>query len=351
MRRIAWSLAMVVVAAVAVAACGSNAREGVGAIAATGASSPTSSAGSAASTTAAATATTAPNTTTALATTTRTAPALRPAESPSPTGSCDGFEIRRVVFVVVGGGPSPSTGCTRVAPSQELLLANQSNETVEVVLGERRFEVPVTGREYLNVGRAGDLLAPGLHELGERQFWLVAEPPTRLPTATLEMGYYGELALGMTVREAQANLGGELVIEPRFNGWDGHPIPTTSRPMASTATAYFATYDASMPTLSLRASGTDPLDAVITWITPPRGVVPAAVRVGWTETQVRAVFGERLVTPASLTCAARNQVILAVYDGEPASGTHRVWFVFENGLLRSASTSSVTLGETGVMDC
>ncbi|MEO5842390.1 MAG: hypothetical protein ABIQ73_27040 [Acidimicrobiales bacterium] len=199
------------------------------------------------------------------------APALRPAESPSPTGPCDGFEIRRAVFVVVGGALRASTSrCTKIAPSQELLLANNSRETVEVVLGTRRFQVPVTDREYLNAGRAGDLLAPGLHTLGERQYWLVAEPPTRVYTASLEMGHYGPLALGVTVRDAQATLGGELVIDPRFSEWDGHPIPATTRSIAPNAHAYFATYDASMPILSLRASGLDALDAVIIWVSPPR---------------------------------------------------------------------------------
>ena len=121
--------------------------------------------------------------------------------------------------------------------------------------------------------------------------------------------------------------------------------------MTPTGHAYYSTYDASVPLFSLRANGADPLDAVIIWITPQRGSVPAALRVGWTQSQVEAVYGDRLVTPASLTCAGPNQVILAVYDGAPVSGTPRLWFVFENGVLSSASTSSVGLGETGIMDC
>jgi hypothetical protein len=288
-----------------------------------------------------------------VASTTGPALARRAADAPSPTGPCADFEIRPVVFVLVGAAaPSPSTdGCTKVAPSQELLLANQSTETIEFVLGPHRFEVPVTDREYLNAGRAGDLLAPGLHRLGERQYWLVAEPPRRLPNATIEMGHYGPLTLGMTVRDAQATLGGELLLDPRFSQFDGHPIPATTKSMAPTAHAYYATYDASVPVFSLRANGADPLDAVITWITPQRGIVPAAVRIGWTQSQVGARYGDRLVTPASLTCALPSQVILAVYDGAPVSGTPRLWFVFENGVLASASTSSVGLGETGIMDC
>jgi hypothetical protein len=126
------------------------------------------------------------------------APGLRAAEAPAPAGPCADFEIRRYVFVVVDRAtPWPSTdGCTKIAPSQELLLSNGSSETVNVVLGARRFEVPTTDREYLNAGRAEDLLAPGLHTLGGRQYWLVAEPPRRLPTAQIEMGRYRPAHLG-----------------------------------------------------------------------------------------------------------------------------------------------------------
>jgi hypothetical protein len=106
-----------------------------------------------------------------------------------------------------------------------------------------------------------------------------------------------------------------------------------------------------LPFFSLRANGADPLDAVIMWITPQRGSVPAALRVGWTQSQVKAVYGDRLVDPVGFTCPLANQVILAVYDGAPVSGTPRLWFVFEDGALASSSTSSVKLGETGVTDC
>jgi hypothetical protein len=115
--------------------------------------------------------------------------------------------------------------------------------------------------------------------------------------------------------------------------------------------AYFKTYDASAPSLRLRASGSDPLDAVITWITPRRGIVPPSVRVGWTQTQVRAIYGDRLESPTGLTCPLTNQLILAVYDGAPVAGTPRLWFVFDNGELASASTSSVDLAGIGWLDC
>ena len=342
MRRMLW-----LVLAVFVAACGSEVGDGVGAAPTTGSSTPTSSATAVASTTSIVDAPAATSTTLA------PAPERRAADAPAPAGPCADFEIKRMVFVVLGSAVQPSSAiaCTKLAPSQELLLVNRSNETIHFVLGARRFEVPTTDREYFNAGRAGDLLAPGLHTLGERQYWLVAEPARRLPTAEIDMGRYGPLTLGMSVRQAEAMIGGELLIDPRFNSLDGHPVATTPPAMAPYGHAYLATYDASVPVLALRANGTDPLDAVIVWLGPRRGTVPASMRVGWTQSQVRDLYADRLVKPVGFTCPSKNQTILAVYDGPPVLGTPRLWFVFEDGALASTSTSSVKLGETGVMDC
>jgi hypothetical protein len=341
MRRMLWFVVVVFIAA-----CGRDAPEGIGTVPPTAALSPTSSVSTAVPETSIAPEPTVTSTTISSATD------LRPADAPAPVGTCEDFEIRPMVFVVVGlaAQPGSAMSCTKLAPSQELLLVNQSSETVHFVIGGRGFEVPVTDREYFNAGRAGDLLAPGLHTLGERQYWLVAEAPRRLPTAEIEMGRYGPLTLGMTVRQAQAAIGGELLVDPRFNSMDGHPVATTPGPMAPYGHAYLATYDASVPVLSLRANGTDPLDAVIIWISSRRGTVPAPMRVGWTQPQVRELYGDRLVKPG-FACPSKNQVILAVYDGAPVVGTNRLWFVFEDGLLAYTSTSSVSLGETGVLDC
>ena len=288
---------------------------------------------------------------TTLASATTESPAGRRApDAPAPDDPCRELEIRTSVFVVLGRAQS-LTGCTRIAPSQRILVANYSAQTLELVLGAHRIDVAPTDRNYTEAGRASELLAPGVHLLGGRQYWLVDEPPMRFASTTIEMGRFGTIALGMTVREVEMTLGGKLLINPRFATFDGHPLPNDGRAIESSGIAYFDEYDGSVPLLWVRANGPDPLDAVVIWITPAQRTVPSAVRVGWTEDQVRAVYGTRIVEPQSLTCPLPNQKILVVFDGAPVTGTPRLWITFEDGRLASASTSSVTLGETGVMDC
>lgn len=321
---------------------------------ATGGASPTSSS-SAPATTVAATSSAVPQTSTATTTTTKAPSGLRAADASSPAGDCGDFEIRGSVFVVLGGTTQAGTAgtCTKVAPSQTLLLANPTNEQVSIAIGGRTFDVPPLDRDYPSAGRAGDLLAPGLHRLGDRELWLVGEPTTRLSTATIAMGSFGQLTLGATVRDAQRVLGVDLAIDPQFRGWDGHPITLRPLTMPPFANASLSTYDASVPSFTLRARGSDPLDAEIVWILPgpSGGRVPDTVQVGWTVAQVRAVYGSRLVTPSGRACPQSDTTILAVYDGAPATGTTRLWFVFVHGLLTSASTSSVDPADMGFLDC
>lgn len=280
---------------------------------------------------------------------------LRGADAPVPTGDCAGFEIRSSVFVVLGPTTQAVTAdtCTQVAPSQTLLLVNPTSETISVIIGARSFTVPPLDRDYPVAGRAGDLLAPGVHRLGDRDFWLVDEPTVRLPDAAIALGSYGPLTLGMTAREVQRLLGADLAIDPQYRGWDGHPLTLRPLTMPPFATASLSTYDASVPAFTLRARGADPLDAELVWISPGAGAgqVPAAVEVGWTPEQVRAVYGTRLVTPSGATCPRPDSTILAVYDGAPVTGSRRLWFVFVDGLLANASTSTVDLVDIGRLGC
>lgn len=293
--------------------------------------------------------------TTVTVTSTTVREGLRVADASAPTGDCADFEIRGSVFVVLGGTTQAGTAgtCTKVAPSQTLLLANPSNQTVSIAIGGHTFDVPPLDRDYPSAGRAGDLLAPGVHRLGDRELWLVGEPTTRLPAATIGMGSYGPLALGFTVRDAQRVLGVELAIDPQFRGWDGHPITIRPSTVPPFATATLSTYDASVPTFALRARGSNPLDAQIVWISPRAsgGRVPDTVQVGWTIAQVRAVYSTRLVTPSGIQCPRPDSTILAVYDGAPVTGTTRLWFVFDHGLLTASATSTVDLADTGRLDC
>ena len=293
--------------------------------------------------------------TTVAATATTARGGLRASDAPAPTGECADFEIRSSVFVVLGPTTQAATAgtCTKVAPSQTLLLVNPTRETISVAIGARSFAVSPLDRDYPVAGRAGDLLAPGVHRLGDRDFWLVDEPTPRLPTAVIDMGSYGPLTLGMTVRDAQRLLGADLAIDPQYRGWDGHPLTLRPATMPPFATASLSTYDASVPAFTLRARGADPLDAELVWISPGPGAghVPAAIKVGWTPEQVRAIYGTRLVTPSSVTCPQPDSTILAVYDGAPATGTTRLWFVFDHGLLANASTSTVDLADIGRLGC
>jgi hypothetical protein len=295
--------------------------------------------------------TTAPPSSVPATTTTTEPPAGRRApEAPAPDGPCDNLEIRSSVFVVFGRSQLLA-GCTKIAPSQRLLMANFTGQPIALELGLHRVEVPPTDRDYTEAGRAGELLAPGVHLLGDRQYWLVDEPPMRFASTPIELGRFGAIELGMTVRDIASTVGATLLVNPRFASFDGHPLPSAGSNMAPFGAAYFETYDGSAPMLTLRANGSDPLDATVIWISPANGTVPSAVRVGWTEAQVRDVYGASLVDAQGLTCVRPNQTVLLVFDGPPITGAHRLWFHFEDGRLSTVSTSSVTLGETGVLDC
>jgi hypothetical protein len=283
-------------------------------------------------------------------TTTERPTGRRVPDAPRPDGPCDGLGIRPNVFVLVDGA-APWLGCTQVAPSQRVLVANNGDQAIELSWGAHRIEVPPFRRDYTDAGRAGDLLAPGVHLLAGHQYWLVDEPPMRFASTSVEMSRLGPIALGMTVRDVEKSTGATLIVNPRFDGFDGRPAPSALRPMTPNGHAYFTPYDGSAPILTLRANGGDPLDATVVWISPAKGTVPSAVRVGWTEAQVRDVYGANLVDAQGLTCVLPNQKVLMVYDGPPSTGAHRLWFHFEDGRLATVSTSSVTLGETGVMDC
>ena len=101
------------------------------------------------------------------------------------TESIDGRYTAKDGMIVVNPGKGLAQLWTTRKFSNDFHLMLEFRAAVNADSGVFLRGPQLQCRDYPVAGWAGDLLAPGLHRLGDRDFWLVDEPTPRLPSELL----------------------------------------------------------------------------------------------------------------------------------------------------------------------